>query len=207
MSSAALVACGLSLLGGRLCLDFANTVDWRTTDHQVDWLTGYDRLLSWSRHAGALAEAEVLSLAAKADVRLKEAGVVLARAIALREAIFRIISSAIKGEPAIAGDLATLNEELARAQSAARIKQDAAGFNWAWRDDALCLDRMLWPVSRSATDLLTSDDLSRTRECPADDCHWLFLDTSRNQSRRWCSMESCGNRAKAKRHYRRTAKR
>jgi predicted RNA-binding Zn ribbon-like protein len=62
---------------------------------------------------------------------------------------------------------------------------------------------MLWPLAWSATELLGSDDVGRLKECAQDDCRWLFLDLSKNRSRRWCSMEQCGNRAKAKRHYER----
>jgi predicted RNA-binding Zn ribbon-like protein len=79
-----------------------------------------------------------------------------------------------------------------------------AEFAWDWAEDPDSLDRVLWVVARSAGELLTSDQLDRVRQC-ADDrgCGYLFLDTSRNRSRRWCSMESCGNRAKARRHYQR----
>ena len=61
----------------------------------------------------------------------------------------------------------------------------------------------LWPIARSAAHLLTSAELTRVRECDGTSCNWLFFDRSRGGSRRWCSMESCGNRAKARRHYRR----
>src|SRR5207302_22567 len=63
------------------------------------------------------------------------------------------------------------------------------------------LDRMLWPVIRSAADLLVSGEAQRVRRCASETCDWLFLDTSRNHSRRWCDMSGCGNRAKARRHY------
>ena len=68
-------------------------------------------------------------------------------------------------------------------------------------DDEGALDRPLWPVLRSAAALLTSDDIARIRECAAERCAWLFIDHSRNRSRRWCDMRDCGNRAKARRHY------
>jgi predicted RNA-binding Zn ribbon-like protein len=74
-------------------------------------------------------------------------------------------------------------------------------FGWSWTDDPVSLDMPLWPVTRSAADLLTSSDLRSLRLCAADTCAWLFLDTSRNGSRRWCSMRTCGNRAKARRHH------
>jgi len=76
-------------------------------------------------------------------------------------------------------------------------------FVWSRADATDSLTAPLRPVVRSAAELLTSDLVDRVRECHGDDCTWLFLDQSRNRSRRWCSMESCGNRAKVRRHYRR----
>ena len=73
---------------------------------------------------------------------------------------------------------------------------------WAWNDSDAPTSP-LWPVLRSAADLLTSDELRLLRECAAETCTWLFLDRSRNHSRRWCAMQVCGHRAKARRHYRR----
>jgi predicted RNA-binding Zn ribbon-like protein len=74
-------------------------------------------------------------------------------------------------------------------------------WTWAAADDAL--EAPLWPILRSAAEILTSEDRQQVRECAGTACTWLFLDRSRNRSRRWCSMESCGNREKARRHYRR----
>ena len=75
------------------------------------------------------------------------------------------------------------------------------GFAWAAGAPGTPLRRPLWPVLWSAADLLTSDRLARVRSCGDPRCGWLFLDTSRNRSRRWCDMADCGNRAKARRHY------
>ncbi|MGH7124521.1 MAG: CGNR zinc finger domain-containing protein, partial [Stellaceae bacterium] len=74
------------------------------------------------------------------------------------------------------------------------------GFTWAW-DDEPALDRMLWPIVRSATQLLTAAELSRVKQCAGRGCSWLFLDTSKNGSRRWCEMEVCGSRSKARAYY------
>jgi predicted RNA-binding Zn ribbon-like protein len=78
----------------------------------------------------------------------------------------------------------------------------AGGYALSWPDSAE-LDRMLWPLATSALSLLLSEEVGRIKECAADDCHWLFLDSSRNQSRRWCDMKACGNRAKARHYYHR----
>jgi len=128
---------------------------------------------------------------------------VLERAIALREAIYRIFSAISHGRPPQAADLATYNAELSGALAHSRIVSTAEGFAWDWRRAEDALDRMLWPVVRDAAGLLTSEKLDRIGECADDRCGWLFLDVSRNRSRRWCAMEDCGNRAKARRHYER----
>jgi len=196
----------LELVGGRLCLDFANTVDWHASDHPREWLTGFSDLAAWSRHAGALTEGQARSLVRAAESGAEEAASVLERAITLREALYRIFSAIAARRSVEPADLATLNTALATALMHLRVIPADEGFTWDWAAGQGELDRMLWPVAWSAARLLTSKDLDRVRECPGDGCGWLFLDTSKNRTRKWCSMESCGNRAKARRHYRKTHK-
>jgi predicted RNA-binding Zn ribbon-like protein len=130
---------------------------------------------------------------------------VFERAIQLRETIYRIFSFLAANRSVALDDLAFLNEALSKSLAHLRITSSSTGFSWDWSDTSETLDQVLWPIVRSATELLTSKDLERVRQC-ADDrgCGYLFIDMSRNRSRRWCSMESCGNRAKAQRHYRRS---
>jgi len=196
-------AANLALLGGELSLDFANTVDWHDSEHPHEWLTNYSDLVAWSRHAGILTDGQAAHLLRQAALRPRDAATVLERAIALREAIFRIFSAVATGLLPTTDDIATLNTALSEALSRLRIVPEGGTFSWEWagREDAL--DQMLWPVARSAADLLTSSELNRVRKCEGDPCGWLFIDTSRNHSRRWCDMKSCGNRAKARRHYER----
>jgi predicted RNA-binding Zn ribbon-like protein len=194
----------LSLLGGRLSLDFANTADWHASDQPVEFLTSYRELVAWSRHVGILTGHQTQHLATEGERRPVDAMAVLERAIALREAIYRIFSAVSHGHGPRPADVAALNAELSTALAQSRIALAAEGFVWEWagRDEAL--DRMLWPVVHDVADLLTSEDLDRVGQCADDRCGWLFLDVSRNHSRRWCSMEACGNRAKARRHYQRS---
>jgi predicted RNA-binding Zn ribbon-like protein len=126
---------------------------------------------------------------------------VLQQAITLREATYRIFSNVAAVHPPAPDDLGILNVALPDAMSHLQVVALPTGFTWDWTASLDALDQMLWPVVRSAADLLTSDDLDRVREC-ADDrgCGYLFIDRSRNRSRRWCSMESCGNRAKVVRY-------
>jgi predicted RNA-binding Zn ribbon-like protein len=191
-------------LGGWLCLDFANTADWHASDHPVEKLNEYADLVKWSVEAGFLSESHAFRLLQKAAAFPGEAAEVLSRAIKLREAIYLIFSSVAAGSPPGCEVLDALNGALAEKSGTTGVVPTADGFAWDWIGEIDALDRPLWPVSRSAADLLVSDSLSRVGRC-ADDrgCGWLFLDTSRNRSRRWCDMKDCGNRAKAREHHRR----
>jgi predicted RNA-binding Zn ribbon-like protein len=190
----------------RVCLDFANTMDGRLTAHPRESLPDYAALLSWSQQAGILAEDAARRLTKEAARRQAVAAMVLERAIALREALYRIFSAVASQHSPQTPDLDCLNAIVGEVLAALRITPTADGFAWDWTSDRQRLDRLLWPIAQSAAALLTSDELRTVRECAASNCSWLFLDTSRNHSRRWCDMKACGNRAKARRHYERTKK-
>jgi predicted RNA-binding Zn ribbon-like protein len=194
----------LDLLGGRPSLDFANTVDWHASDQPVEYLTSYAALVEWGQHAGTLKDRQVEHLLEEAGRHPSEADTIRERAVLLREAIYRIFTAISAGLPAEGDDLAVLNAELSRTLACSRIVPSGEGYAWDWIGEEDALDRMLWPVVRDAADMLTSGDLARVGQCADDRCGWLFLDISRNHSRRWCSMEDCGNRAKARRHYQRS---
>ena len=190
------------LTGGMLCLDFANTVDDRTEIHPQELLISFTDLVSWSQQAQVLTEQEAQQLLEKATKRPLEATRVLERAVEVREAIFRIFKAVAEDISPEDEDLGSLSAAVADAQNHAQIVPEANGFRWdCWVGKASDLDCMLWPVVRSAADFLTSDDLDTVRVCASDSCDWLFIDTSKNHSRRWCNMKSCGNREKARRFY------
>jgi predicted RNA-binding Zn ribbon-like protein len=190
-------------IAGRLCLDFANTLIWRGSDREHDWLSSYANLVEWGKMAGTLSDATAQGLHRKAARRPAQAEEVLKAAVALREALYRIFSAISAGSSPPAADVDVLNAALAGALAHLRVFPAADRFAWDWVGDAGALDRMLWPVVWSAADLLTSEDLDRVGECEGEGCGWLFMDMSRNRSRRWCDMGDCGNRAKARRYYHR----
>jgi predicted RNA-binding Zn ribbon-like protein len=195
----------LVLLGGELCLDFANTVEPRGTDQPVEFLNTYSDLVAWSQHVDLLTGEEAKRLLHQAATRQAEAEAVHRRAISLRETLYRVFLSIIKARPAKARDLERLNAALSPALARLQVVSYQEGFAWDWRNGDTDLDRMLWPIVRSAAELLTTGALDRLKQC--DGCGWLFLDGSRNRTRRWCDMRVCGNRAKARRHYERQQKR
>ncbi len=197
-----------SLIGGELCLDFTNTVSGRDTDDPSapvtsDNLKSYADLLAWSEQAGAVTTAVAARLRDEAARHPADAAAAVERARVLRESMYRVFSAHAAGLQPRADDLASLNDALGAAMARAQIIPTAEGFVWDWADEEEALDRMLWPVARSAAELLTSAKVARIHECEGDTCTWLFVDTSKNHSRRWCDMKDCGNRAKARRHYHR----
>jgi len=183
-----------------LCLDFTDTVDWRTSNHAEDRLDTYLALLSWSGKKGLLDRKQIDALG-RAAAR-EDLSSVLAEAVRLREAIFRIFSAIAHKKRAPLRDLDVLNEYLAKSLSRMMVKETGEGYEWGLSCDTTP-DIMLYQIAESAAMLLTSDDLVRVRECANEEegCGSLFLDCSKSQTRRWCSMESCGNRAKSRTFY------
>jgi predicted RNA-binding Zn ribbon-like protein len=191
----------ISLLGGRPCLDFVNTLDWRGTDQPVEYLNTYQDLIIWSRHAGTISNQEAEILSQKPETLISEQTKALDKALKLRETIYHIFSSLADGKPATKIDLADFNRFLSKTMISSQIIKAKEGYTWDTKGNREKPNWILNPLIRSAADLLVSDDLKRVKQCGNRACGWLFFDTSRNRSRRWCHMGSCGNRAKASRFY------
>ena len=195
----AIHAGNVALLGGEMCLDFANTIDYRDTDLARELLVDYPALVLWGQHLDILTEEQATRLLRLAQQSPTEAVLALEHAIVLREAIHCIFAAIAKGQSPGVEEVRALNEALSATFSHLRVTPSARGFAWEWAEGDQTLERMLWPVVRSATHLLTSDEVSMVKRCAG--CGWLFVDRSRNHSRRWCDMRYCGNRAKARRFY------
>lgn len=202
-----------SWLGGRPCLDYANTVAWFTPHNageparlrsEYERLTRYARVVDWSREAGLLSEPEATELLQRAERDPGSAADSLQTAVCLREAIHQLFVGIAEGGAIPVESLSALNAILARGLAHRRIAASESGFGWVWEAEGQELDIPLWSVALNAAELLASDDVRRVRQCAGDDCGFLFLDKGRGPGRRWCDMAECGNRAKARRHYRRT---
>ena len=196
------------LSGGALCLDFVNTVDKRPTPERQELLTAYADVVAWALQAGALTARQASALGSEASRRPDEARAILDRARAVRETLFEILSAAAAGRRLPERELERLNPAIAASFERLRLSSGPGPVGrWAWVEDPAALDRMLWPVIRSATELLTSPGPSRVRKCASETCDWLFIDHSKNRSRRWCDMTVCGNRDKVRRHRERRRRR
>jgi len=194
-------AAEMRLVGGRLCLDFVNTVDGRKNDSSPlgDKLNDYSDLVAWSQHVCVVTAAEAARLIKESKQKPAAANNVWRRAIALREALHRIFKTTVKGSVPRSIDLETVNDELLKARKNEKLINKDKEFRWEWIGGETALDRMLWSVTQSAVEFLSAGDFSRLRECCGEECGWLFEDTSRNRSRQWCHMQDCGNLAKVRR--------
>ncbi len=191
---------GYEQIGGNLCLDFVNTVGGGRGFETNEYLKDYVDLISWGQIVGNLSRSAVQSLVEQAKRNPDTATEVLNRAHTLREAIYRVVTAPFHKRSASPEDLFLISREASFAMGRAKIVSAKNGFSWAWPESNLDLDRVLWPVARAASDLITSPDMERVRECASERCTWVFLDTSKNHSRRWCDMKDCGNREKVRRY-------
>jgi predicted RNA-binding Zn ribbon-like protein len=188
-------------VAGELCLDFANTASWHASDRPDETLHSFEDLLEWCRQAGLVKQQAAREMARDARRHPAAARAAWNRSIALREALYRIVVSLVSLEPAPTDDLAALNRALRSTLGHLRLVSAAAGLARTWEPPRQSFDAPLRPILESAAHLLTSDRHLRIGQC-ADDrgCGWLYIDTTKNRSRRWCDMTDCGNRAKARRH-------
>jgi predicted RNA-binding Zn ribbon-like protein len=192
---------------GAVALSFANTLDWRLRETAVELFHAYADLLRWAWSAGALDLAQARALRAWGAAHPRAAARALAEAVEVREAIAAILQAVVRGEDVPTAPLARL-DAACRAAWAQRTLRSAGGrAAWDWRDAPPTPDRPALAAALDAARILTSDERERVRQCADAQCGWFFLDASRNGSRRWCSMKSCGNRNKARKFYRRSVAR
>jgi predicted RNA-binding Zn ribbon-like protein len=191
----------LDLDTGNLCLDFANTVEWRLSESPVEELGDYQALLRWSAGIGLTSRSLAQQLAEQAQADPLAAAGCYQRAVELREAIYRALSALATGDHPQEADLAVINAELGAALKHLHLHPSGRSLEFAWTDSDFPPDSLLWPIVQSVMDLMTSAEIDRLGIC-ADDrgCGDLYLDRSKNHTRRYCSY-GCANRAKAQRHY------
>lgn len=181
--------------GGRVCLDFANTLDWRLTDSPVELIPDYARLLGWSSRRGTL-PAHAISRLRQHEAASRACGELMRQAHALRAEIWALAEDLIARRPL---RLDRLNARMAQLPSQPPLC--ARSDRCAYELDGEDLRQPLWPILWSLTALLVSEDASRIGSCAARGCGWYFVDESPNRSRMWCSSQVCGNRERARRSY------
>ncbi len=185
----------LDLVGGDVALDFVNTLGGVLRGPWDDeWLLDYRHLAAWLSHAGLLHESAITQLLDRASTSRAEARRAHADALMLREAMYRVFAAQARHTQPPVEDLAVLAGAYREALANARLTAAGDGTDWTWEGDDL--RRALWQPAHAAIDLLRSERLERLTQCR--NCRWLFLDASKNRSRRWCSMAHCGSDAKVR---------
>lgn len=186
-------------VGGRCCLALVNSVWWRRSARPQEQLHAYADLLMTVGRAGWLdSRSEVLAEAAR---RPAAAAAALGRAITLREALFAVFTDVAAGEPASPAALSVVSDCAAEGAGHQAIRVSGAGYERYWPGSSLELP--MWQAADSAVILLTGPELGRVKQCPGEPCGWVFVDETRNHSRRWCDGRECGNRERVRAHYER----
>lgn len=190
--------------GGDLSLDFVNTVDMRPTDHAKELLPDVRLLFSWGRQAGLLSHKDEVRLRKVAAAKPETGETVRRKVIEARECLFLVLKHVADGKPIPPRVAAEWNRIVRSCMSHYELRQEMRGLAWRLREGLPEAESVLWTIVHAAVQLLTGPQVSRIRRCAADNCDWIFLDTSKRGNRRWCDMTVCGNRAKARRFYQRT---
>lgn len=188
-------------VANELCLDFANTAGWHVAEKPSEGLRSYADLAQWAYEAEILNGDDLANVLDNAQAGPAQANLVLSKAVELREALFRIFTAQANHQAADANDLELLNRELDAAPARVQVHVSDGEYKLDWLLRSATLDGMLAPVVWSAARLMDSENFGLVKQCEGDPCGWLFVDTTRNHSRRWCDMNDCGSRAKAKRYY------
>jgi predicted RNA-binding Zn ribbon-like protein len=193
-------------VGGDPSLDLVNTVDWTARGPAEDRLTDFERLTRWAEGAGVITARQATQARSLALAQPRMAERAHREAVELRWQLRQLFVGVSRRERAdVGGALQAFNDSLRPALSELTLALPSRGavadapLQWSWRGASERVDAILWPVLRAAADLLTSPEAAQIRECAGDDCGWMYVDRSRNGLRRWCQMETCGNREKARR--------
>ena len=187
-----------------LAIGFVNTVAWRLRDPIEDRAASPEAMLKWMLAAALLDHAAFARISTRWRKSPQEARDFLKEAVTLREAIYRLFLAPVRGKAADANDVEILNRQLARSLRGVKLAASREALSWSGEDGSAAV--LLVPIAWSAASLLMGPRAQRIKQCQDErGCGWVFIDESRAQNRRWCSMGDCGNLAKSRRHFDRKA--
>ncbi len=186
----------LPMVGGDLALDFANTVSDLGDGESWNYLSDASDVISWLIRARALTASDADAARAWLTAARSNPEALLRETGSLRNAIRGVADSLSAGQRPGSAELQKLTQFHGHCLSAGQLTPAGATFAWTWPMANRPLEALLGPVALSAIALITTAEVRRIKRCGGDHCGWLFFDTSKNRSRRWCDMNVCGNRAK-----------
>jgi len=186
------------LIAGDASLDFVNTLDWRFRESGTEELIGsYGELIEFCERAGVLTAKQARGL--RREVSTSAGEKVSRAARELREAAAEFFYSELEERKPSAATIVRLERMFKDAHQQQRLHRSEGRLRWDWPEGEFAPELPLWVLALHTERLMTSERLQALRECGNPECRWLFLDTSKNHTRRWCDMKLCGNRMKARR--------
>ena len=186
------------LIAGDAALDLVNTLDWRfRASGAEELLPSYCALVRFCEQSGVLTPKQARGLRRETSESAREKA--LRSCCELREAAAEFLYATLEERKPAAAAIAALERFFKDARKLQRLRRDAAGLLWDWPEGELAVELPVSVLALRVEALLTNDRLQTLRECGDPGCRWLFLDTSKNHTRRWCDMKVCGNRMKARR--------
>jgi predicted RNA-binding Zn ribbon-like protein len=196
-------AATLALVGGQLAFNFANTTSGRGGQRRLEHLRTAGDIAVWAHHAQIIGKASARDLELRCTDSPPLAKRLRQRVLALRDVVYDIGVALAGGKPAHPQALDRLAGVHAECVRAGRLRKIEGTYSWTWNIIDYPAEAILGPIVLSALSLVCQGNLSRIKQCPGNDCGWLFFDSTKNNNRRWCEMEVCGNRAKQRRLRRR----
>jgi len=186
------------LIAGDPALDLVNTLDWRFRQSgSEEGITSYGDLLHFAVQCSLLAPKQAKAL--RRSTNAYAGNRVVEEARGLREALSDLLYSGLDAKSSSAASLQTLERFFREAREQTRLMRDGARLKWEWSGAETKPEFPVWLLTRAASRLLLSENVQQVRACANPECRWLFMDTSKNHTRRWCDMKVCGNRMKARR--------
>ncbi|MGB6690192.1 MAG: CGNR zinc finger domain-containing protein [Terracidiphilus sp.] len=186
------------LVAGHPGLDFVNTLDWRfRPGEREELLESYGDVLDF------VEQSRLLTAKQSRELRRKTSAIagdrVLAECEELREALADVIYAQLDGRRPGLASMKTLERSFQTARRRQNLAWSEPRFHWDWAGAEALPEFPFLLLARAASGLMLSEDFQKVRACDNPECRWLFLDTSKNRTRRWCDMKLCGNRMKARR--------
>jgi predicted RNA-binding Zn ribbon-like protein len=187
------------LRAGHPALELVNTLDFRFSGQTVDLIPTYKDLLRLTTQLQMLTAEQARKLGRTAGA--EEARSLIASTAELRETLAKVLYGRIDGTRLPAGQIQVLEKLFHAATLHRRLVTGKSHLEWSWSGAERQAEIPLWMLAQAASDLLVSSDVELIKDCGDPTCRWLFLDVSKNHTRRWCDMKTCGNRMKARRHH------
>jgi predicted RNA-binding Zn ribbon-like protein len=184
------------LVGEEISFDFINTISWRGTERENDWLDNPQNFITWALATGIVNAGQAKALKTQSKVDLENQ---LYQVHTVRNDLYKILTPFAFDKKPAPESIKKIDAMIYKISKHRHI--DPKSYQWVW-DEPVSFSEILAPVIWNAAYVISDLDHSRIKHCPT--CNWVFYDNTKNRSRKWCDMEDCGSRDKSLRYYHRS---